>query len=408
MNILASLQIADYEIRLLVGEFKDGRFNMLHLETTKCDGIVNKEIINSVSVKAAIQTTIEQAQKKLGFHLHKVLLVVPSIGFNRTSKRVNVFIGENSLISDEHINMGIDKFSQQTPSDEVVLVNLAAVKFITNGISSRKKPTGDKCEVLTIEADCLYASKTLIFEYVGIVEKCGLKVLDICLDAIALGEEAAIFEQSLDRFVIGIGLERQSTTLALYHKGSLVNCETLDHGYGDWAMEIKEQYGFSSADCYRLLNNALTFDVDEISDTVVHLWSENGETKYLTERELVELVINQVRKWIEKINDSCLPIIEKGSCKYVISGSGAQIIALKSVLNLFNADTGIYVPQTIGARNPTLSECLGAVYNYYQNYKTDNEQCSVDVLEIDKLLEQVKRGQSDGTFTRKLKKIFNN
>ncbi|MGL5977720.1 MAG: cell division protein FtsA [Erysipelotrichaceae bacterium] len=409
MEILASLEIADYEVRLVVGEFHESRFNMLHLERVACESVVNKVIVNPKGVEQAIKKALDETHKKLGYRIYRVLLVIPSLQFERVNKRVNVFTGDDGIITKEHIDLGVEKLTAFRPEREVQLVNMAAVKFISNGISSRKMPIGEQSEILSIEADLLYACQDVVFDYVGLVERCGLEVLDICMDAIAFGEEAAIFEQSMDRYIVAVELGRQTTSLSLFYKGSLVNCEVLDHGYGNWGTKIKEEYNFSTSDTYRLLNNCLTFQHELMDDAIVHLWQEEKETKYLSERTLCSLVVPSVQAWIESINETCQNIADSGRLKYIVGGSGAQIIGLHSILDHFNAEANVYIPQTIGARNPALTHVLGTFYSYEHpaNYRKSELQ-SVMLNEVKQTLQHAKHvDEEEGTFTRKLKKIFN-
>ena len=42
-QIFAALELADHEVRLVVGEFHETRFNVLRVERIKSSGIVNKD-----------------------------------------------------------------------------------------------------------------------------------------------------------------------------------------------------------------------------------------------------------------------------------------------------------------------------------------------------------------------------
>ena len=59
--------------------------------------------------------------------------------------------------------------------------------------------------------------------------------MDIFADIYAVGKEAALFEQSVDRQVIILKVERESTTLGLLYKGRFAASTILPMGLGNIA-----------------------------------------------------------------------------------------------------------------------------------------------------------------------------
>lgn len=407
MYILGSLEITDYEVRLLVGEFNDSRFNMLHLECAKCDGVLHRKITNPKAVQNAIRHVLDETYRKLGYHIKRVILVIPPVNFRKHTHRVNVYIGDQK-ISKDHIHEGIKKLIQGKSFTDLQFVNLSSIKFTTNGIVSRKMPLAEKSEILSIEADLLFASQETVFDYVGLVEKTGLDVLDICLESIAFGEEAAIFEQSMDRYIIGVGVERQTTTLSLYHKGSLMSTELIHEGFERWAEIVRHEYGFSMNECYHLLENIYTLKERDMKESIIHLWNEEQTTRYLSEKELGSTIAPMAQKWISKIKEMSEPIFEQGDVKFVFGGSGAQMVALQSLLPNLGCEATIFIPQTLGARNPALIHTLGAFYAYQSPLNTRRSDLpSANIADVKATLARQENGYDEGTFTKKLKKIFN-
>ena len=54
-QIYATLQLAEKEVRLLVGEYYNTRFNVIKLSRVPCNGIERFEIIDEEAVKKAIK-----------------------------------------------------------------------------------------------------------------------------------------------------------------------------------------------------------------------------------------------------------------------------------------------------------------------------------------------------------------
>lgn len=410
-QIFAALEIADHEVRLVVGEFHETRFNILRVERVKTTGVINKVIVDEQNVIAAIMKAIQNASNVLGYRIERVLLAIPSVNVTRFNKRVNVFVEDGSKrVRLSHIQSGINEAVSYRPDKDLELVNIGCIKYITNGITSRKMPINEVCDVLTMNIDLLYANKEIVYAYARCAEKSGLEIIDICLDSYAIAEEAAIFEQTVDKYVILIDLERQNTTLSLFTHGKLVNCEVLEEGYGKWIEPLRRTYGLPNDIGFRLIQNNCSLDEKEVGDSVVYIWSENGISHQLSEREVFKLVAPKVEEWISMINETSQPIIESGNVRYILTGEGLEIQELERVAKQLNAQAQVYVPQTIGARDCALVTCLGLFYSWKSQLAIrKDERTSCDQRDVEKVVESISRPTAtddESGFTKKLKSML--
>lgn len=409
-QIYAALEIADHEIRLVVGEFHETRFNILRVERVRTAGINNKVIVNEQNVVASIIKAVTNASNVLGYKIQRVLLAIPSVNVARYNKRVNIFIEDGSRrVRLSHIQSGINEAITYKPDPQLELVNIGCIKYIANGITSRKMPLNEACDVLTMNIDLLYANKDIVYSYARCIEKAGLEIMDICLDSYAIAEEAAIFEQTVDKYVVLIDLARQNTTLSLFTHGKLVSCELLESGYGEWIGPLKEEYNLPLDIGFRLIQNNCSFDEMDNRDSIIYIWSENGQQKQLSEKQLYKSVIEQVDNWVETINTTCKPIIESGNVRYLLTGEGLEIQGIASLLPRLNAPAQIYVPQTIGARDCSMVACLGLFYSWRSQLaiRKDERICS-DVRDVEKIVQTATKKVADDEsgFTKKLKSML--
>lgn len=413
-EIYASIELADHEVRLIVGEFYETRFNILCLEKVAITGIENKKIIDEQTVVNGIIKAVKQAEDALSIHIERVLLAIPSVNVARHNKRVNVFIeGGSKRIRLSHIQGGLNEAITFKPDPLLELVNVGCIKYITNGITSRKMPIDESTDVLIMDIDLLYADKEIVYSYARCIEKAGLEILDVCLDSYAIAQEAAVFEQTVDKYVVLIDLARQNTTLSLFTHGKLVNCEVLDEGYGKWLSGLKTDYHLAENVGFRLLQNTCSFREEDVRDSVIYIWSEQNVQKQLTEKDVYEDVIGFVKEWIMTINETCRPILESGDVRYLITGEGCEIQSLSQLLNEFETQTQIYVPQTIGARDCSCVALLGMFYSWREQLSIrKDERVSCDLRDVETVVESVgKKARStddEGGFTKKLKSILLN
>ncbi len=409
-QIFAALEIADHEVRLVVGEFHETRFNILRVERVKSSGVVNKKIVDERNVVNAIRKAIQNASQVLGYKIERVLLAIPSVDVARFNKRVHVNVEDGSKrIRLSHIQSGVNEAIAYQPDRDLELVNIGCIKYITNGITSRKMPINEVCEVLTMSIDLLYANKEIVYSYARCVEKAGLEIIDICLDSYAIAEEAAIFEQTVDKYVVLIDLERQNTTLSLFTHGKLVNCEILDSGYGDWIASLKDKYQLSLDVGFRLIQNTCALEEKQIGDSIVYIWSQGGVSHQLSERDVYNCVIGPIRSWIQMINEACQPIIDSGNVNYILSGEGMEIQEIEKLAKELHAPSQVYVPQTIGARDCGLVTCLGLFYSWKSQMAIrKDERTSCDQRDVEQAVGALGKphGDDESGFTKKLKSML--
>lgn len=411
-EIYASIEIGDHEVRLVAGEFYETRFHILRVERCELQGIEHKLIVDEQAVVAAIRKAVHKVEEVLGFPLHRVLLALPSMHVERHTKRVQVVPQVSSKrIRLSDIQGGLNQAIAYKPSDDLELVNVGCIKYITGGITSRKMPLDEVSELLTMSVDLLYADKEIVYSYARCIEKAGLEILDVCLDSYAIANEAAVFEQIVDKYVILVNLARQDTTLSLFSHGKLVNSEILHQGYGEWLKPFHEECGLSAKISYRLLQNTCTFDEARAKDNVIYIWSVGNEQKQLTEKAVCKRVMPSILAWIKTVNEACESIVENGDVRYLISGEGCEIASLSQVLSAFNAPAQMYVPQTIGARNPAYVACLGLFYCWKEQQAIrHDERTSCESDEVNEALHISPRKNTvdEGGFTKRLKSILLN
>ena len=65
-QIFAALEIADHEVRLIVGEFFNTRFNIIKVERVPVTGLVFNEVTNPEAITEAIRRAVQQSAKRIG------------------------------------------------------------------------------------------------------------------------------------------------------------------------------------------------------------------------------------------------------------------------------------------------------------------------------------------------------
>lgn len=412
-QIFAALEITGHEVRLIVGEFFNTRFNIIKVEQVPCTGLSLNAVEQPEEVVDAIQKAAADASKLIGAPLQKVILAIPSVNMHRYSVKVTVPIeGIDGEITVENIRQAMRKAQTINIGKGYALIQTDCVKYTVNGISTRRLPIGEKARQLTVEIDMLCADRKLSFDLVGCVEKAGLSVMDIYLDIYAVSKEAALFEQSVDQNVIILKLEREGTTLGLLNKGRVTSAVINPVGLASFAQALVEAYGMGMNEAMEQIKYSARLDEKVYGDMLVHIWPDaNGHSRTLSEKQLIECIQPRIQSWVQDVGNLCGPILQAGKTAVIITGEGGELQGLDSLLRRhLNCEVRNYIPETIGGRNSGLTACLGLFYAYKDRLPitgyTDNS------LDMEKFIRSVSyrearaEGKPEDTLTNKLKGII--
>ncbi|MBO7703088.1 MAG: cell division protein FtsA, partial [Solobacterium sp.] len=153
-QIYAALEISDHEVRMIVGEFFNTRFNIIKVERIPCTGVSGTGVTDADAVKNAITRACQDAEKMIGARIERVILGMPSSNMKRYSLKSSVAIqGIDGTVTIEDVREAVRKAEQVNIGKNYALIQTVCVKYTVNGISSRRIPLGEKATELTIDID---------------------------------------------------------------------------------------------------------------------------------------------------------------------------------------------------------------------------------------------------------------
>lgn len=405
-QIIAALEIADHEVRLLVGQFFNGRLNILKVERVPHLGISGYTIMSETHVVDSIKKAVENASRNLGVVVKRILLVVPGVHTKRINRQLRVPI--TGRISESDVRRAYNELAKAQYPEGYILTNILMSKFFVNGSSTRKLPLNEKSDALTIEAECYYGKQSVIFPYVSVVEKSGLKILDIISDDIGFGKEASLFEASIDKPIIAITLHEKMTRLSLFHKGVLLSSDYLETGFEKFSKQIETTLKVPSDVVHRLMYYNVDLDLENPSNDPIFMWSTKSTTHVLTQEELMTIVADDIKMFLKDLVMRCEPIFELGSPKFVVTGEASVIAGLETVIaNESNSEVSTYRSTTFGAKEPGLTAVLGSFYYYKdQHVYREMTMASVDEIDFMNTVLDIETDIKDDSITQKLKNMF--
>lgn len=410
-QIFAGLEVSDHEVRLVVGEFFNNRFNIIKVQRVSCNGLAFNEVKDAESISAAISKAVEETRTKLGADVQKVILALPSYRFKRFSCRSTVAItGVDQQVTSQDIRSAINKAQNLKVPADYAVVQSVCTKYTVNGVSFRKLPIGQKCKELTVELDLFAIDKKLAYELVTAVENAGVQILDIYVDVFAAAEEAALLNQGKGQTVL-LKMERESTTLGLLRNGRLSTAVVMPAGLGNIAGALTDKYGIDGDTACELLKYSVKLDTEKCSSNPVHIWNDEGKTRTITEQELYDCVKDYMNFWLDHIQKTCVPILQAGETTVIITGEGGEAEGFSALLSKrLGVNVSTYIPETLGGRNAGLTACLGLFYAYQDRLpilSTKDESLDMNAFEkAVSLSEETQEEKQEGTLTHKIKGLF--
>lgn len=404
-QIYVALELGENEIKVLVGEYFNTRFNIIRNDSFETNAISDFKITNREDLIADIKKAISFSSEKIGARIEQTLLVLPAYNFKRFPLRSKVII-DSGVVSKTDIARAISNSLKANVDKDVMVVNPMIVKYTVNGISTRRLPEKELSNDVIVDIDLLCADLNMCYDYVSVVEDSGLKVLDITLNTYAIGKEASLFEESLNKNVVILDIGKTCTYLSLLSKGKLISTEIVFDGLNSLINRVYRTYNIPYKDIAKIVKFNTNYQ-DEYLDDIIYAWTDQGVTRSLTTRMLNEAIETPLNVLTDKLVAMCKPIIESGA-SIVITGEGEQMDSLCQMIK-DKANTAIrkYQPETIGVRNPASTALYGAFVAYHDKvFMNDLSVSCIDLLKYDESIDDKQLDQEGETITTKIKNLF--
>ena len=405
-QVYATLKLDDNKIDILIAEFYNTRFNIICTYSATISGMEDFRIIDSETVISHIKEAVDNVSKKIGATLEKVILVLPSYHFSRTSLKVSI-IPKDSCIKKKDIARAITNSLKTKVSDDSLVINTHIIKYIVNGIAYRRLPENETCDEAFLDVDLLCADKKMAFEYVNIVNKAGLEILDLVLADYAIAKESVALENSLTHNIILLNINNSETYLTLIYKTKMISMEMIHFGLHNLSSLINTEYHLPNNVCLRLLKYNVNFDINDGLDNAIYAWNDGDKTNSLTISDLNKLVKKPLNDYIDKIIVICKPILEQGA-SFLLTGEGSEMLAIAKLLKeKSKMEVKMYYPDIIGARKAGMCANYGALYVYREKAILNELSVNcVNMAEYDKTIDRINEDIEGESITSKIKNLF--
>ncbi len=362
-DIYAVLDIGSATIKFLVGEVVSANINVLFAKKIISHGVSRGKIESMPTVVSEIKQLIDEATRTLGTPISKVALCIPSISAHiYQSGGITKVNSPSDQITSEDIVRAL-KLSKRFEHDEnEEIISVIPTQFQLDTKVVHKLPLGEKSASLKAESLVITTKKKLLYDYITAVEKAGVEVLDITINAYACAKEAfdAVYLQE-GAILIDIGYK--SSTISFFEGGYLKYIAQASVGGYDLTKKIANtwQIPLDKAEVYKVKYG--TCDLNIGDEDIIHTTLTKEVEKHYTQKDLASVLCDGVREMLEVIKTKIEVINDGRSYETVIVGGGGELPNIDEVASeVLDCAVRTYRPDTIGARDMSYVSCLGMIY----------------------------------------------
>lgn len=362
-DIYAILDIGSSTIKLLVGEAVSANINVLFSKKIPSHGVRKGIIVDEALLINDIQKLIKEANEFLDAEITSVGLNIPPIKVKLYQSDSSISIkGTDNVISEDDVVRALRLSSKFKRSEDEEIVSVIPVKYHSDIGATREAPIGKVSRNLIVDTLVITVHKRILYQYIMAVERSGLQVLEISINAYSCANEAfdAVYLQE-GAILIDIGYK--TSTISFYKDGYLHYLTTVEAGGYDFTRGIAMamQIPMARAETYKIKYGSL--DIHEEHEDIIHTTYFEETKRDYTQHDLAKILNETVHEVMEKIKDKLSVIDEYSKYEILLVGGGSELESLDRVASeVLESPVRMYRPNTIGVRDMAFVSCAGMIY----------------------------------------------
>jgi len=381
-KIIASLDIGESEIKLIVGEISKEKLNILACLTVASRGIKQGFVVNPESAIESLEEVFEKAQITLGIRPDKVVVTVPSNGFECfLSEGYTSITSENKIINGQDIIKAMQATVVKKIDETKELVSILPTKFVIDDTDVVENPLNHKGDKLYIKAVVVTVPRKNVRAILRCLERIKVKVVDVTLGS--LGDYYQFKNkntESLIGAIVNIGASK--TNVAIFNKGILTNCEVIDMGGNHVDNDLSYVYKVNKDDALYIKETLCLADLNMALPTEsVVLEDKNKEKIKINQYDSSEIVTSRLEEILNLIKKQINLLTKKQISYIIITGGVTETADFKYLVEKIFNNARIGNVKEIGARHNKYATALGLIKYYDSRLRLINKDFSIFSVE---------------------------
>lgn len=373
MKNVAAIEFGSKKLKLVVGYELDGQVYVLYALTKSYGHIVEAGSITDQQRLAQSIIDVKQIadpSAKLKITISEALLALPPYGLEVfQTKQVTTVISDEGKIGNLDIRNIYSLIKNGALPLENQLIDVAPERYVLDqGRTFICPPLGESSSTLTVYAKAHTLPKRISGEYRAAMAAGGLNIKRSVIAPFAACELLSTYEDlPSDYLLVDIG--SNITTLSLIGDKELYASRFFEWGGDHITERIIESFNINEADAEKY---KITYGIDkrEMNFKAPICITDDGEGNNIKHYadELNAIIKSELDTFTKKLNaaiDDLLKDYDKSakSLPMILIGGGARLNGLVEYLEpkVQSEKVIVVTPRSLGARNPTFTNCLGMI-----------------------------------------------
>lgn len=382
-EIYAVLDIGSATIELLVGEVVNSNLHVLFAKKVPSHGVKKGIVEDDRLLVRDIQALIQEANEFLEGEIKRVGITIPTIRAKLYQSNSSISLNNEIPVTNEDIVRGLQLSKRIKISSKEEVVCVVPVRYHSDSGMTLDAPVGQKTRNLIVDSLVITSRKNILYPYISSVEKAGLEVMDICVNAYACAKEAfdAVYLQE-GALIIDIGYK--TSTVSFYKDGYLQYLTVCPVGGYNLTRAIAQnlQISMNQAETYKIKYGSLDYTVGQ--EDIIHTTELPDGRKDYTQKDLALILETATIDILNVIKDKMKMIENSSSYETLIVGGGGELEMLDKVASsVLEGPTRVYQPDIIGIRDMAYVSSVGMIFYMADRAKyLGPYQRSVDMPDI--------------------------
>ncbi len=381
-ELTAVIELTNTSVKIVIGYVHEKNVFVIHSSSKKHSGeIVNGKILNKEKLALIIAEAckIKDEQVKLSINISKAVIVLPAIGLDVYSgkKTTNLTSDANKIGPVDVKNVTQLFIASDTPQSSHLLDVIPDMFILDDNSIHFTPPIGQFSRNLTMVAKLQMLPNDIVNSYNEVFALAGLNIEHSVVAPLGIARLYNIPDFPNNFLYIDIG--SSITTISVIGTNNLISSSFIFMGGSNLTKEISDAFHIETHDAEKL-KRTYGYTNREIGyyPEIISVADPNGSVNKYTIKDLNSVVLKHIDNYLIQV-EACLQTLyasdsDVAHLPIYIGGGGSK---LHGLLNFFKEkfkeiDVNHLPLTTIGARNPSLLNCVGAI-KVVNDYKFKKE-----------------------------------
>ena len=381
-KIIASLDIGNHTIKLVVGEIVRGKLNILACVDTPARGIKKGFVINPESAILALEEVFKKGEEQIGLPIKKVIVSVPSNGIECfLSEGYTSINNESGIVTSNDIVRSMQAAVYNKIMDNRELVSILPTKFLINDNEVTTNPLSMHADKLNVKAVVVTVPKKNVTPIIKSLEKIGVEVVDITIGALGDYYEFKT-NKNINEVGAVINIGASKTTVSIFNKGIITNSEVIDMGGDNIDYDLGYVYKINRKESLLIKETIALADknIAQANEAVI-VEDKNGDKIKINQYSASEIVMSRLEEILNLAKKQINLLTKKQISYIIVTGGVTETAEFKNVVAYVFKNASIGEVREIGARHNKYATSVGLIKYYDSRLRLRNRDFSIFSVE---------------------------